>query len=525
MTACRGPRLLLLACLLMGSGSALPARAQEARPDTTRPREVLVSADFLEGIVEDGEAVQRLVGNVRVRQDSTFLSSHRARQYTVQQTFLFTGSVLIVEKGDSLRADTVFYDKRTKVGRARGRVYLTDGDVQVRAPSGVYFVREKRARFEEGLTLVDSLAQLTSRHGTYWSDDKRAALDGAVQLRAERSYLEADSLTYFRETEVSVARSNVFIERLGGEAEADSTLRTLLFGAYAYNDDEAGYSRVEGRPLLLQLRQDTTGAEADTLLIRAARLESIQQDSLQRLVAVDSVRIWKHDFAALADSVVYERFDASADTLEADALDAGRPEETRLFGQPVVWVGQAQVSGDSIRVQGRGGDIDSLFVRHGAFVARRDTLTNRIQQLRGQHLVGVFEQDSTRTFTVGPNAEAIYFQRNDEDQPDGGLKASGDQAVFHFRGDDPRDIVFTGDPQGTYYAEDLLPTPFQLDGFRWTPERRPTRAALLREERIIQRLEEYALPPPTPRPFQAVPPASEGAQATSDAPRLPAQKR
>ncbi len=509
---------MLLAALLLGPAAAQPAQAFQAQADTTRTREALVSADFFEGLVEEGEAVRRLIGNVRVRQDSTFLSSRRALQYTARQTFLFTGSVLIVEKGDSLRADTVFYDKRTKVGRARGRVYLTDGDVQVRAPSGLYFVNEKRARFEDGLTLVDSTAQLTSRKGTYWSDDKRAELDGAVHLTAERTYLEADSLTYFRETEVSVARGNVFIKRIGGEddAEADSTLRTLLFGGYAYNDEQAGYSQVEGRPLLLQLRQDSTGADLDTLLIRARRLESLQQDSLQRLVAVDSVQIWKADFAALADSVVYERF--RADTLQADTLQTdtrAAPEETRLFGRPMAWVGQAQVSGDTLRVKGREGSIDSLFVRGGAFVAQRDTLTGRIQQLKGLHLTGAFEDDSTRTFVVGPNAEAIYFQRDDEDRPDGGLRASGDVAVFRFQGESPRRIDFAGDPQGTYYAEDLLPTPFQLDGFRWLPERRPTRAGLLREQRILRRLEQEALPPPSERPFQAVPPVEEAARTTS----------
>ena len=41
------------------------------------------------------------------------------------------------------------------------------------------------------------------------------------------------------------------------------------------------------------------------------------------------------------------------------------------------WVEESQVSGDSIRVKGRGGEIDSLFVRRNAFVAQRDA--------RGRH--------------------------------------------------------------------------------------------------------------------------------------------
>jgi hypothetical protein len=372
--------------------------------------------------------------------------------------------------------------------------------VDVVAPTGRHFPREKRARFEKGLTMMDSTSTVTSKRGTYWSDEKRAELDGTVVLDADRTHLEADSLTYFRETEVSIARGNVFIERIGGEegAESDSTIRTLLFGQYAYNDDQAGRSQVEGQPLLVQLRQDSTSAEVDTLMIRALMLESVQQDSVQRLIAVDSVQIWKADFAALADSVVYERIEGTLDTLQAEAViaisstsdsvttdtTAMRYEETRLFGSPVAWVEESQVSGDSIRVIGRGGEVDSLFVRRNAFVAQRDTVLDRIQQLKGQHLVGVFLEDSTRIFTLGPNAEVIFFQRDDNDEPDGGLRASGDKAVFYIQGDQPERIAFSQDIEGTMYPEAQLPSPFRLDGFRWEPERRPTSSDLVREDRI-----------------------------------------
>lgn len=209
-----------------------PAVRAQQPADTVQTRTVFVEA---EDLIRDSETTRQLIGNVRVRQDSTRLFSDRGIEYfrpgEPSYAIAFVGRVLIVEQGDSLRADSVYYDRRTKVGRATGNVRLSDGEVEVLAPSGIYFVREKRARFTEGVLLRDSTATLTSRLGTYWSDDKRAELADSVRLHAEQSYLEADSLTYFRETEVSLARGDVFIERLGGEddAEADSSIRTLLF--------------------------------------------------------------------------------------------------------------------------------------------------------------------------------------------------------------------------------------------------------------------------------------------------------
>ncbi|MFQ5572549.1 MAG: OstA-like protein [Rhodothermales bacterium] len=489
--------LLIGTAAVLGLGLSSVDQASRSAPrdrvgaDTTQ--QVQASADSGSVYVEDGERVRLLIGHVRGRQDSTFLFSDRAYEYPEREEFLFLGNVLIVERGDSLRADTVLYNEATKTGRARGRVRLSDGEVDVRAPSGLYFSQEKRARFEEGVTLIDSLAEITSRKGTYWSDEKRAELEETVRLQAERTYMEADTLTYFRETEVSIARGQVFIERIGGEDEAaaDSAMRTLLFGQWAYNDEQAGFSRMKGRPLLVQLRRDSTGTEVDTLVIRAVLLEALDQDSLQRLVAVDSVRIWQRDFAAVADSVVYERVGPAADTLLAGTLAAVRREETRLFRQPMAWVEAAQVSGDTIRVKGRGGDIDSLFVRNNTFVAQHDSATGRIQQLRGRHLVGVFGDDSTRTFTVGPNAEVIYFRKDKDDRLLGG-QVSGDLGIFVARNEELERVLFPGEYQGAYYPENVIPEPFQLDGFRWEPERKPRKALLLREDRILQRLEQYA---------------------------------
>ena len=114
-------------------------------------------------------------------------------------------------------------------------------------------------------------------------------------------------------------------------------------------------------------------------------------------------------------------------------------------------------------------------------------LTNLSVILFYSLLVGFFEADSVRIFIVGPNAETIYFQRDEEDRPDGGLQVSGDQATFRFKGEDPQDIKF-GEHEGAYYPESVLPSPFELEGFRWLPQNRPDKARLLYSERILRGL-------------------------------------
>lgn len=463
-----------------------PASAQSQ--DTTKTRLVeILDADSLVMQKVGGERVRRLTGNVQLRQDSTLLRAQRVIEYLERDDFLFLGNVLVIDQGDSLRADTVRYDKRTKVGQAFGNVRLSDGEVLALAPIGAYDVEAKRADFEQGVTLIDSTNTLTSRVGSYWTEDKRAEFAEGVQLYGEEAYLEADSLTYLREDSVTTARGNVFIDRVEVDSlSADTTDRTLLFGDHVFSDDRAKHRRVTGNALLVQLRRDSTDAVPDTFLVGARQLRTEVRDSLRRLIALDSVRVWQQDLAALADSVVYDRIEM-ADTVRA--------QETRLFRKPFAWSDDAQISGDTIRVVGAGEDVDSLFVVGAAFVARPDSLTGRLQQLKGRRLVGTFPSDSVRVFEMTPNAEAIYFLTDGDDRPDGGVRASGDRIVFRVRGETPECIVVTGDPQGTYYDEDQLPRPFRLDGLIWTPARRPTKDALLQDYRVQRRLRSNGRPP------------------------------
>lgn len=593
-----------------------------AAPDTGKTDRAVVQADSLSTFTQDGERVQELFGNVFVRQDTTRLRSSYALRYLNRDDLLFTGDVVIYERGDTLTADTVRYNKRTQVGRARGNVRLTDGDVVVRAPRAVYYTNEKHAVFPDSITLVDSSRVLRAEEGEYWSDEQRAEFGGQVRLTDPETDLESDSLTYFRDEERSIARGDVFIERTGGEegAEADTTTRTYLFGEWVDNQQQIRYSRVEGRALLVRVRRDSAGAPEDTLIVRAHQLEARRTDTHRRLVAVDSVRVWQSDMSAVADSAVYDRViatgprdttaaplpppsgteasddtsgapqpdsadalkgvpesldgppqeqlpaapsdttddapptapDTSADSVAiaegdpppdttqrtvpdtsiADSVRAQRSgppgpggtgpatgvppdstvkwttptaqdssqlplEETRLYQSPMTWFERAQVWGDSIRVRARQRNLDTVFVRGAAFAAQEDSTTNRIQQLKGKTITAFFRSDSLKRIVARPNAQAIRFIKNDDGSLGGAARVSGDSIILHFRHQSVRRVSVLGGTEGTYYRRPKdIPDPFELEGFQWVPEQRPTRAALLDEDRVRRRLDVNVTPRP-----------------------------
>jgi lipopolysaccharide export system protein LptA len=446
--------------------------ASDVRAQQTGSREVIIDhADSLVARVLDGDRVQSLVGNVRVRQGETHLRSNRATRFLDRGEILLSGRVEIVERGDSLRADTVVYSTRSKVGHARGNVWLTDGEVVVLAPSARYDTDAKYAIFQEGVTLVDSLTTLQSLVGEYWSDFRRAEFAGDVRLDDDRSVLRADSITYHRDEERSLARGDVEIVHFEGDLYGSDGVRTHLFGATAYDDKRAGLSRLLGDPLIVQVRNDSTGVPADTLVMRAVEMVSARSDTLDRVVGTGRVSIWQSRMSASGDSLVYERW-----SLEEDEVES---EEARMFGSPIAWMDDMQLSGDSLRVTSRGGAVDSLFVRSNSFVAQWDSVLSVINQIKGRDLTALFHDDTLRTMRTGPQAHALYHLKDDDDAIRGGIRATGDEITFEFEGGELSRVAIVSGTEGEYFPGDLLPEPFALDGLDWRPGLRPDKAQLL----------------------------------------------
>ncbi|MEM8599308.1 MAG: OstA-like protein [Bacteroidota bacterium] len=418
----------------------MPVQAQE---ETETRLVQIVNADSVAGVIEDGQRIRRLIGNVVLRQEETRLRAQRATQFLDFDVTVFEGDVRIIEEGDTLTARLVRYNSVSKTGEAEGDVRIADSTAVLFAPSatydsraktsyftagarlveddatltsrrGTYNSRTKLATFTDDVRLTDSTTVLTSRRGTYNTETRRADFAGDVRLEHPDTYLEADSLVHFRETQRSEAHGRVFIERFGDEepgdaepedaepgdveqddaepdddeqddtepgtgeqddaepddeevdglrnaapalpdslgatAARDSTLRTLLFGDRALHDERRGFSRIDGQPLLVTLRTDSTGA-TDTLLVRARILEAYRLDpaTLDSMETAEAEKQRAAVRGAAADSAAVDTVAADSVAVPSDAVPgvavdstavdgaAGRPAEERaaLRGEDV----------------------------------------------------------------------------------------------------------------------------------------------------------------------------------------------
>ena len=448
---------------------AVPRFAQAQSDDSTDGlREVNLSADRFVGISGESEPIRRLVGNVLLVQDKTTLRSALATQWVDSDRILFEGQVLVVDQGDTLRSDSVLYFRKTKVGNATGDVILNDAEVQVTSTSAIYDVDAKHSTFDQGVTLIDSVSTLTGDAGEYFSDEKRAEFYGNVVFNDSTTTILADSVTYLREEELAIATGEVLITII--DSSTDSTTAPDIFriaGPTASSDRAANSNRISGRATAMRIEPDTAGVYTDTLLVNADVISAARSDTVDILRGSGNVAIWSADVSALADSMRIESADNTADELV-------------LTGAPIVWMDDSQLTADTVKVYIIDNQVDSVFATGNVFLARPDSVSGQIQQVKGRTLSGTLVENGRDVFTVGPNAEAIHFVSRDGELQ-GAVNASADRIVFYIEDDNPVRISIISGVEGQYFQKDDIPAGLNLTGFLWQPQRRPSKGTMTSE--------------------------------------------
>jgi len=369
---------------------------------------------------------------------------------------------------------------------------MSDGSVILQSTSATYYADEKRTVFDSRVQYADSSTVLTSDSGTYLSDEAQANFYGGTHLRQKDLYLEADSINYARETDIMLAGGNVFVERTDEEVDSlttkrsnwfgaggeilgfsDTSDRSILFSDHIYYDGAVDSSWISGNVFLLRLQADSTAT--DSLMVKSRAMILTRGEEGDQVIAIDSVIVSENNFSVIGDSLVYDR------------LIVGDVEriESRMFGSPISWLNDSQINSDSLRIWGSEGAIDSLRATGGVFVASRDTSVEHIQQLKGRTLSAYFEEDSIRTMTVRPNAEALYYIEPSPDDSVVAVRTSADQIDFTFEHGAVVNVNAISGVEGTLYPDNLLDQVQDLADFAWTPERRPSRV-LLREELVLR---------------------------------------
>jgi lipopolysaccharide export system protein LptA len=388
-------------------------------------------ADILNGKTINEEEVRELTGNVHFVQ-------------------IAAGGGLV-----KVWCDTAFqFMKQNKI-ELYGNVKVIRDSVTIRSREGVYYAERRMMEGKNGVQLERGKTLLTALQGEYFVDEKRSLFWDNVVLVDTSSTITCNVLQYFEQETRSVATGNVHV--------FDMENAVNIYGDSLIHIEKNKFTRVLKQPRLMKIDTSSSGV-IDTMVVVSREMQSMQ-DTVERFIAIDSVRLVKGGMSARCGRATYF---AKSDVITLET-------------NPIIWNDENQITGDSIRIRIEDKRIRSMWVKnHAMAISRVDTaLPNRFNQLTGRELTMYFRANKLEQVDVQKNATSLYYLY-DNKEPNGVNKSSGDRIFIDFVTGDVDRIKIVGGVQGQYLPEKMISKheqEYNLDGFRLY-ENRPKRQGI-----------------------------------------------
>lgn len=422
---------------------------------------IVAIGDSLVGKLVDGESVRELHGNVVMTQGAVRITCDKAIQYLARNEAELIGKVVVTQDSIIIKTIRGHYFGNTKIAYSTYGIDLTDGHVQLHSKNGYYYFDEKRSYFYDDVKLKEGVSNLSSMRLNYFDDEDKAIAGGEVMVSDTSSTMFADSLIYFRNTKNTLAFNNIRIY--------NSKDRVAIFGERLEDIGQNKYTKIWENPFFVRI--DTTSAgELDTLVISSKLMEAFD-DSTQKIIATDSVKMYKRGFASTNHQTFYYRANDEIQTFkrEGDELP------------PVMWSEETQLSGDSVYIFVKDNQLTRINMNSNAtIISEHKDKKYRYDQISGKNVKIFFKDEGIEYTDVIGNVLSIYYVY-DEGEPNGLVKSSSEKANIFFEKDEVRDVRLYGKPATEYHPENLIEgkeKEFTIPAFRLFPNK-PTKESLL----------------------------------------------
>ena len=454
-----------------------------------------------------GPEVQRILGNVIFRHDSTWLYCDSAYLNEEKNTVHAFGNVH-VKASDTLNlfGDSLRYDGNTKVAKFKSNVKLVDNQTILTTDTLVYDRKTRIAQYDYWGKIVNDKNILVSKHGYYYTDRKEFFFKEKVIMINPDHIMHSDTLKYNTVTEVSwffgpstivskdkedsiycengwyntrydqarfskrakiyhkeqfLTGDSLYYERKNGFGQAfrhaflfDTLQNVALTGNYGEIRRREGFAFMtdSAMAIIIEKKKDSLFLHSDTI-----RGTFDDNQNIKNVFAFYRAKFYRSDLQGMCDSMVYHGPDSTF----------------FMYHEPVIWSEKNQLTGDTVSLTLRNGQLDSMVFYNSAFIISMDD-TNKFNQIKGRNMIAHFLRNQLYRIRILGNAETIYFTREDDRSLIGINKAVSSDMLIFLDDNKLKSITYIGEPSAVLYPEkDVSPYDLRLRNFRWLEQYRP----------------------------------------------------
>lgn len=431
-------------------------------------------------------------GNVKMKQGDTINMNAKYVEYSGKTQLAFaSGDVILTDPNSTITTDTLYMD------RVKQQSYYKSGGTVVRDSSGTitsrigrYYMNTKKYEFVTNVNLVNPDYVIESNRLDFYSETGHAYLYGPSTITTEESITYCEKGFYNTETKIGYAIKNSRIDYDNRIFEGDSMyIDSNRSFASATNNikitDTLNHSIIKGHYAEIYKEKDSAFITKRALTITVQEKDSIYMHSDTLMVTGDpehritrafrNVRLYKSDMSGKADSVHVDHEKGLTQLINLSRLSSTDAFATSR--KPILWNIGNQMTGDTIHLisNPETEKLDTLKVFNNAFLISKDTLDAGYNQISGQRLIGLFnDENELYNVDIIKNAESIYFFRNDNNELVGIDKSKSGNMNILISDNTIDEIRKTNQIDGNIYPESEFPANARLlRGFDWREEERP----------------------------------------------------
>lgn len=388
-----------------------------------------------------------LFDNVILKDDSTVLKTNYMTYDRNKHLATYPRHGSITRNDKNLVSRKGYYRDDIQVAYFRTDVVVTTPKSRMFTDTLEYRIQEEKMYFFGPTTIYYDDNVLVGNYGWYDAKNDIAYLDKRATLSNQGYSITSDTMFYDKKADFAKAMSNVIIE--------DTVNKAIVEGNYAEMWKKLGKSYVTDSVRALYFAdKDTLYLHSDTLFFF---MDTLTQKA-ERMLAYYNVRFYRRDIQGKCDSLNYYIADTCA----------------KMRREPIVWAENSQLRGDSINIVIARKAIDSVLLYPNGFIIQKDTIEG-FNQIKGKTMIAYFKDNELDHVYDDGNAETVYWLR-EEDGSMIGVNVSQSVAmdITIEKSQIVRIKYFKKTSETLYPKEKMKPGIETLKGFEWLDELRPT---------------------------------------------------
>lgn len=426
-------------------------------------------------------------GEVRMKQGDTVSMNSDYAEYNGNTQFAFaSGKVKMERPQTTLETDTLFFDRIKQEAYYRSGGKVTDTASVLTSTIGRYFFEEDKYTFLSNVKITNPDYIVNSDHIDFYSESGHAYLYGPSTIEGEEStvYCErgfydtrGDTGYFVKNSKIdydnrTVLGDSLFFDRNKSFASATNNIQVIdtandskVTGHYAEVFREKDSVIITKWPVAASLQnQDSLFIHSDTLLVTGKPENRI-------LRGFYDVRMYKTDMSGKSDSIFVNQRDGITKLIN---INPGENSPTSVKRNPVLWSGFNQMTGDTIQIisNKETEQLDSLKVYNNAFLINKDSIDG-YNQIKGQILIGLFEENELYKVDIDKNTETLYYSRTENNDLIGISKTLSSRIEVYFKEREIEDVYYHQAVDGDLKPEEqVLKSNRTLQGFNWRGDER-----------------------------------------------------